>query len=149
MEKRFVRVRSIKDVIVFSSLIIVGIILVLFPDIEAAYLGGWTTILIGVVTGLVMKSAYKDVDTGEVFLKRELLYSADMKQKILSAMSRAPQTIDNIKAGNGQNLMLRIYYSKKSQKSYMQLFEYVPHQWEPCSDVCSCELCSVERLIRA
>ena len=96
-----------------------------------------------------MKSAYKDVDTEEVFLKRELLYSADMKQKILSAMSQAPQTIDNIKAGNGQNLMLRIYYSKKSQKSYVQLFEYVPHQWEPCSDVCSCELCSVERLIRA
>lgn len=149
MEKRFVRVRSIKDVVVFSSLIIVGIILVLFPDIEAAYLGGWILILIGIVVGFVMKSAYKDIETGEVFLKRELLYSADMKQKILSAMSRAPQTIDNIKAGNGQNLMLRIYYSKKSQKSYMQLFEYVPHQWEPCSDVCSCELCSVERLIRA
>ena len=76
MEKRFVRVRSIKDVVVFLSLIIIGVFLVLFPDVEAAYLGGWTLILIGVVTGLVMKSAYKDVETGEVFLKRELLYSA-------------------------------------------------------------------------
>lgn len=149
MEKRFVRVRSIKDVVIFLSLIIIGVFLVLFPDVEAAYLGGWTLILIGVVTGLMMKSAYKDVETGEVFLKRELLYSADMKQKILSAMSHAPQIIEITKSGNGQNLMLRIYYSKKSQKCYLQLFEYVPHQWESCSDVCSCELCSVERLIRA
>ena len=149
MEKRFVRVRSIKDVIVFSSLIIVGIILVLFPDIEAAYLGGWTLILIGIVVGFVMKSAYKDIETGEVFFKRELLFSADMKQPILSALSHAPHTIECAKAGNGQNLMLRIYYSEKSQKTYLQLFEYVPHQWEPCSDMCVSELCSVERLIRA
>lgn len=48
MKKTFVKVRSIKDIVVFVSLIIVGIILVVLPVDAGVSIAGFFCILVGV-----------------------------------------------------------------------------------------------------
>ena len=148
MEKKFIRVRSTKDIIIFSSLIVLGAILALLFEAEAANLGGWTLIVAGVVVAFVMKSAYRDVDTKKMYHKKELLFSGDMKSKLLSALASNPQSIGSVNEGSSQAIMLRIYYSKPSAMAHLQLLEYIPYQYEPCSEMYDCELSKIEHLLK-
>ena len=48
MEKNFIRVRSAKDIVIFSLLIIAGCVLALIPGADTLNLGGYCLIVIGV-----------------------------------------------------------------------------------------------------
>ena len=41
-----------------------------------------------------------------------------------------------------------IYYNKDTAKAYIQLFEYVPYTYEPCSDVLEYNLSEVTNLVK-
>lgn len=148
MEKKFIRVRSIKDVIVFTLLIITGLVLVVIPENIEANLGGYTLIAIGAVLACILKSTYKDIETQKIYLKKEFSFCGEMKAPLLSALDSSPGTIDLSENGKGQVLMLKIYYSKISNKAFLQLFEYVPHQYESCSGVYEFEIDKVANLIK-
>ena len=135
MEKKFIRVRSKKDIIIFTLLIIAGLILAFIPASTGVNLGGYTLIVVGVLLACLLKSSYKNVETQQVYLKKELYFSGKMKTHILSVLNTCRGTIDLSEEGKGQALMLKVYYSPKSH-AYMQLFEFVPHRYEPCSQVC-------------
>ena len=63
MEKIFNRVRSIKDITVFVSLALVGVLLTALPIGEAASIAGFFIIIAAAILALVLKSAYKEVET--------------------------------------------------------------------------------------
>ena len=64
MEKTFVRVRSAKDITICVSLIIAGSILIALPTGAAVNITGFFLIFAGIILALVMKTGYKDLDTG-------------------------------------------------------------------------------------
>lgn len=148
MEKNFIRVRSIKDIVISVSFIIVGFILAAIPEAPGANLVGYLLIATGAILGWLLKSKYKDVETCEKYCRKQLSFLRDMKAPILQALASAPNSIDLSKEGTGQALILKIYYSKTSNKAYLQLFEYVPHQFETCSEMYEYEICKVENLIK-
>lgn len=148
MEKKFVKVRSVKDIIIFVSLIIVGCILAAIPNAVEINLGGYTLIVSGIVLAFALKGVYEDADTGKKYLRKELLFKQEMKSVILSVIASSPETIDMSEEGMGQVVKLDIYYGKTSGKAYLQLFEYIPHHYEACSGMYECDIDKVKELIK-
>ena len=136
MEKTFIRVRSAKDIITSVSLIIIGAALVTLPT------GA------GIILAFVLKSDYMETETGERYRKKEHYFQQAMNSVISSALVSSPESIDLREADKGSSVKLDIYYSKPSGKAYLQLFEYIPHNYEPCSKQYEHEVSRVEKLIK-
>ncbi len=148
MEKKFVRVRTVKDIVIFTSLIFAGLVLAVIPGIVEIRFAGYAIIAIGTVLACFLKNGYKDVETQEKYYEKEFLFPGIMKSSILSALILSPGSIDLTQDGKGQALMLKMYYSKTSGKAYLQLFEFVPHQYESCSEMYEYEINKVVNLLK-
>ena len=148
MEKTFIRVRSIKDITIFLSLIILGSILIALPTSASINITGFFMIFAGGILALVLKSAYKDETTGEKYLKKERYFQQTMHTTISAAIASKPDSVDLSEEDKGNALRLDIYYSKSSGKAYLQLFEYVPYTYQSCSKMHECELSKASKLIK-
>ena len=148
MEKEFIRVRSIKDIITFVSLIILGSVLIALPTGAAVNITGFFMIFAGIILLLVLKTGYKDTETGEKYQKKEHYFQQAMNSVISAALGTKPESIDLGEAEKGNAVKLDVYYSKTSGKAYLQLFEYIPYKYEPCSKMYEHQLDRVEKLIK-
>lgn len=148
MEKKFIRVPSTQDIIISVLFLAIGLLLAFLPNSEDIQLGGYTFIALGIVSALILKSAYKDTTTGEKYLRKELLFSHDIKSSVLLAVNSNPSALPLSAKDKGQGLRLEIYYGKPSGKAYIQLFEYVPHQYQPCSEMHEYDMHQVEGLLK-
>ena len=147
MEKIFIRVRSAKDIVIFSLLIIAGCILAVIPGTDTLNLGGYCLIVIGAALALFLKSGYMNVDTKELYARKEFLFPKEMKVAILTALFSNPNSIELSKNGDSQALKLELFYNKTSGKAYLQLFEYIPYQYEVCSEIYEHEISKVDKLL--
>ena len=148
MEKEFIRVRSVKDIVIFSTLIIAGAILIALPTGTAVNITGFFLIFAGLILILVMKSAYKDTETGVRYQKKERFFQQAMNAPISSALASKPDSVDLSEEDKGNAVRLDIYFSKTSGKAYLQLFEYVPYKYEPCSAIYEHETARIENLLK-
>ena len=71
-----------------------------------------------------------------------------MNPVISSALESKPNSIDLTQADKGNAVKLDIYYSKSSGKAYLQLFEYIPYRYEPCSRLYEYDVEKVDKLIK-
>lgn len=147
MKKEFVRVRSVKDIAVFASLIILGSILIALPTGTGINITGFFLIFAGLILSLVLRTSFKDTETGQKFNKNEHYFQQDMKAEILSALRKDPSYINMSEADKGNGLKVDIYYSKSLAKAYVQVFEYIPYKYQPCSEVFEYETSKVNNLI--
>lgn len=148
MKNKFIRVRSTKDIIISAALLVLGVALVVFTNIEAANISGYMFVVIGLVLLPVLKTAYRDAETKALYFKKDLYFLREMKDSIIKALESSPEKIDMSQAGKGQVLLLRVYYSKSAARAYMQLSEYVPHEYKPCTEVCVYDISQVEGLLK-
>ena len=148
MEKTFIRVCSIKDIVIFVSLVIAGSVLILLPTGAAVNITGFFLIFAGLILAFVLKSGYKDIETGERFQKAEHYFQQAMNAPISAALASKPESIDLSEEDKGNAVRLDVYYSNSSGKAYLQLFEYVPYKYEPCSKVYVHQLSNIEKLIK-
>ena len=147
MERNFVKSRSVMDVVISTSIIVLGCILAIVPLGAGVAIGGYMLIILGFLLALIMKSEYREELSGEKYIKQEHFFPKDEKNQLLSALASAPGKIDLGQKGKGQVLRLDIYYSKALDKCYIQLFEYVPYQYAPCSQMVGCELAKISNLL--
>ena len=82
MEKRFIRIRSTKDLIISVSIAIAGAILIALPTSVSINLVGFFMIFAGIIMLLFMKTGYKDVQTGTRYSKKESFYPQSMRADI-------------------------------------------------------------------
>ena len=148
MEKEFIRVRSVKDIVIFVSLIALGSVLVALPTGTAVNITGFFMIFAGLILALVMKSGYKDAEKGDCYNKKEHQFQQAYNAALSSAISKKPESVDLSEEDKGNALRLDVYYSKASGKAYLQLFEYIPYKYEPCSEMLEYGIDRVEKLIR-
>ncbi len=148
MKNKFIRVRSTKDIVISAALLILGVALVVLTNIEAANISGYMLIIVGLVLLLVLKTAYRDEETKAKYFKKDIFFLREMKDSIIKALESSPEKIDMSQAGKGQVLLLRVYYSKSAARAYMQLSEYVPHEYKPCTEVCVYDISQVEGLLK-
>ena len=147
MEKEFIRVRSVKDIVIFTSLIILGAILVALPTSTSVNITGFFLIFAGLILSLTLRSGYKDTATGEKYLKKEHFFQQAMNAAISSAIASKPESVDMSEKDKGNAVRLDIYFSKTSGKAYLQLFEYVPYKYEPCSRMYEHQMSKIAKLI--
>ena len=148
MEKTFVRVHSIKDIVIFISLLVLGGLLVAIPASDAVNIAGFFLLFAGIILALVLKTGYKDVETNEKYIKKERYFQQAMHTAIADAIASKPDSIDLSQENKGNAIKLDIYYSKVTGKAYIQLFEYVPYTYQPCSKMYEYDLSKVGKLIK-
>ena len=135
------------DVVISTSTVVLGCILAIVPLGAGVAIGGYMLIILGFLLALMMKSEYRKELSGEKYQKQEYFFPKEEKNQLLSAIASAPGKIDLGQKGKGQVLRLDIYYSKALGKCYIQLFEYVPYQYVPCSELVGCELPKISNLL--
>ena len=148
MEKTFIRVRSVKDIVISTSLIILGSILVALPTGSGVNIAGFFMIFAGLILFFILKSGYKDTETGISYKKKEYYFQQAMNAPISAALASKPESIDLGEANKGNAIKLDIYYSKASGKAYLQLFEYIPYKYDPCSKIYEYSRERIEYLIK-
>lgn len=147
MEKTFVRVRSTMDITISASLIILGGVLVALPTSTSVNILGFFMIFAGIILALTLRTGYKDSETGVKFLKKEIFFAQTMRNEISSAIITKPEAINLAEEDKGNGVRLDIYYSKNAGKAYLQLFEYIPYKYEPCTAVFEHDFSSVSNII--
>ena len=135
MEKTFVRVRSAKDIIITLTLIISGTIMVAWPDSQSVSVAGFFILFAGILLGFILKSGYKDPESGKYYQKIEHYFAQSMKHEIATKLATDLKGVNLNSDDKGNGLRLDVYYSKATGKAYIQLFEYIPHSYEPCSQM--------------
>jgi hypothetical protein len=80
-------------------------------------------------------------------LKKEYFFLQGMKPQLLGAVMFKPESLDLKEKDKGNTMRVDIYYSKDAGKAYMQLLEYVPHQYNPCTKMMEYDLDRVNSLI--
>ena len=148
MEKTFIRTRSVKDITVSASLVILGSVLIALPTSTAVNITGFFLIFAGIIMALVLKTSYKDTETGERFVKKERFFQQAMNGELSAAIASHPEKLDLSQEDKGNAVRLDIYYSKAKGKAYLQLFEYIPYKYEPCSRIYEYELGKVANLVK-
>ena len=64
MEKEFVRVRSMRDVIISAAMTVIGIVLIILPTSVSVNIFGTCLAVPGVLMLLFLKTDYRDTETG-------------------------------------------------------------------------------------
>lgn len=147
MEKEFSRVRSAKDITITATLIITGCILVALPTSESINITGFFLIFTGLILAFVLRTGYKDNETGERYCKVEKFFAQSLKSEITNALETSLKKLNLSEEDKGNGIRLDIYYSRKTGKSYSQLFEYIPYKYEPCTGLYELETAEIESVI--
>ena len=145
MEKKFVKVRSVKDIVVFTSFVIAGCALALLPESVGANIGGYILILAGFILAFMLKSAYEDMDTRQKYVKKEFFFGPELRTSIEKAIGSNPSSLNLKEEGKGQSL--KVVSSKSADKAYLQLFEYIPYEYQAKSEVFEYGYSAVEKLV--
>lgn len=147
MNKEFTRVRSTKDITISAVLTIAGAMLVALPTSASINIAGFFMIFAGIILFLTLKTAYKDTATAVRYCKKEHFFAQSMRQEVLDAIASNPESVNLTEEDKGNGIRLDIYYSKESGKAYIQLFEYIPYKYEPCSRIYEFDLNKVTKIL--
>lgn len=148
MKKEFVRVRSVKDIVIVSAITIAGLALSFVHSNAVISMTGCFIVFFGVMLMLFLKSGYKELQSGEHFKKVERYFQQAMHESISGAINSNPNSINLSEEDKGNALRLDVYFSKSTGKAYLQLFEYVPYSYQPCSEIIEHELKDVDKLLK-
>lgn len=147
MEQRFIKIRSTKNIITSLAFIIAGILLVLLPTDVGANMAGYTLIIIGIILARILKSDYYDTQSNERYCKQELYFDSAQKSALLKAIVSNPRQINSASESEGQALRLDLYFSHKAERATLQLFEYIPHEYIPCTEMYNYDIAEIKQLI--
>ena len=148
MEKEFSRVHSATDISVSLAILVAGCILVALPTSVPVNILGFFMIITGLILGLILRTGYKDNETGEKFRKNEKYFPAHCKDSISKAIASAPESIDLSEENKGNGLRLDTYYNRKTGHVFVRMYEYIPYRYQPCSTVISVEMDKADKLIK-
>ena len=148
MEFQFCSVRSAKDLFISLSLIVLGFVFMFLPYGVGMNIGGFFLFLIGAIFLFLFKSVYTLNGGKEKYVKREFYFSQEQNHTILKAVLDNPKSIDLSAEGSGKTIKLNLYYSTEGGKAYLQLFEYVPYEYEPLTAMLEYDVKEVSNLIK-
>lgn len=148
MNKEFIRVRSTKDITLSTIILAAGTVCIVLPLPTSVKIFGFVLLFTGIVLFLTCKTAYKDTETGVKYSKKERFFAQGLRQSISDAIASKPENVNLAEEDKGNGVRLDIYHSKEAGKAYVQLFEYIPYKYEPCSVIYEYEVSEVNNLIK-
>lgn len=133
MNKEFTRVRSVADIIISSSLIISGSILVAVPTSVSVNISGFFMIFTGVLLLMLLKTGFRDAETGERYSRKERYFPLSCRDRLLSSIRNDIRHVSLAEEDKGNGLKMDVYYSKGNGRAFVFLYEYVPYRYEQVS----------------
>lgn len=146
MEKIFIRVRSVTDIVIDLILVVSGGVLIALPTSSAVNVTGFLMICAGLILTLALRTGYRD-ETGKKYLKKEHYFQHIMNEQIATAIASRPNSVDLLCENKGNSIRLDVYFSRSANKAYVQLYEYIPYAYEPCTVMYEYDLNMVDKLI--
>ncbi len=146
MEKTFIRVRSVKDIVISTILTICGCVLIALPTSTSINVAGFFLIFTGILLFFLVKTAYKDIETGAKYSKTERYFAQSERPALIEKIKTNPNDIELEEEDKGNAVRLDIYHSNATGKAYLQVFEYIPYKYEPCSKQVEHELSSINNI---
>lgn len=148
MKQQFIKVHSFKDIAIFLSITLIGIILALLPYGMGLNIAGCILIICGIALGFILKSAYREINNPGIYHKKEFFFEPKHKDDLLRNIQSNPSKINLSEEGNGLSVRLDLYYSSTSSSAFLQLFEYVPYEYVAVSEVVECDKERVKQIIK-
>lgn len=115
------------------GLIIAGAVLVAADTPVSVNIVGFFMIFAGIILLIVLRTAYKDAETGVYYSKKEKYFPQSKRDSLLRAISAGMENLDLAEEDKGNGLRLDVFYSRKTGKAFVRLYEYIPYKYEPCS----------------
>lgn len=148
MDKEFVRVRSKADIIISVTLVAAGCLLILIPSSVSVNIAGFLMICAGILLAIMLKSAYMDTETQEVYRKKEKFFPQSCKNIISLCLANAIEDLSLESEDTGNGLRLDMYFSPKRGTAYLRLYEYVPYKYEAASPVYEYPIEKIDKLLK-
>lgn len=146
MENIFKKVHSTMDIIISLLFVIAGVVLiVLFKQVSIIILGAFLA-AVGIVLFLTLRTSCKYVETGEKFKKKIKYFDSANRVAILHTLQNEPEKMNLENEGKGTSMRMDIYYNKKH--AYIQLFIYVPHEYETFSELMEFKTAQISGLLK-
>ena len=97
MEKKFIKTRCVKDIIIFASLIVIGALLSFLSIGIEMNIVGWTLVITGIILAFVLKNGYKDINSGEAIsriLSRKNIHRKSFDAETINKLESMVDEID-------------------------------------------------------
>ena len=147
MEKEFSRVHSATDIII-SLILVAGGCTLLIPNTTSINVLGFFMIITGLVLALVMRTGYKDKETGERFRKTEKFFPAHCKDSISKAIVSSPDKVDLSEENKGNGLRLDTFFNTRTGHVFCRLYEYIPYRYQACTEFITLDIKQAEKLTK-
>lgn len=147
MNKEFKSVRTNKDIIVSLLVSIAGITLISLPTPVSVNIVGCCLIFTGIILFVFLKTGYSDNETKETYCKKVFYFPQSCKGTVLSSLEHNIKNIDLSENDKGNGLKMDVYFNKKNNKAFIQLFEYIPYRYEPASETFGFTTDEISKLI--
>ena len=148
MEKEFSRVHSATDISVSLAILVAGCILVALPTSVPVNILGFFMIITGLILGLILRTGYKDNETGEKFRKNEKYFPAHCKDSISKAIVSSPDKVDLSEENKGNGLRLDTFFNTKTGHVFCRLYEYIPYRYQACTEFITLDMKQAEKLTK-
>lgn len=148
MEKKFVKIQSIKDIIIFTTFILSGALLIILPTGASINVMGYILVGTGVILALLLKNGYKDTADGKRYTRKDIFFPKKMKAELVTGVANNPESIDLSELNKTNEMRVEMFYSQEAGKAFVQLFEYVPYKYEPRTNVIEYEINRVSKFIK-
>lgn len=146
MNKEFIKVRTITDITISSILLISGIILVALPTSVSVNIFGFFAFITGVLLLVILKTGWLDIETKERYCLKHRYFPKNRKNEILNALENNIDSID-ISDEDNEGLRVDIYYNKQNHKVFIDLFEYVPYNYERIAPTVEYTIDKIKKLL--
>lgn len=146
MNKEFIKVRTITDITISSILLISGIILVALPTSVSVNIFGFFAFITGVLLLAILKTGWLDIETKERYCLKHRYFPKNRKNEILNALENNIDSID-ISDEDNEGLRVDIYYNKQNHKAFIDLFEYVPYNYERIAPTVEYTIDKIKKLL--
>ena len=148
MKKEFTRVRSALDWTISIALLIIGCVTVVIPTPASVNIAAIFVIFAGILLIVVLRSAWKDKETGELYHKKEFYFPQSCRDRIIKSVSNDIENIDMQEEDKGNGLRLDLFYNKHNGKAFLQIFEYIPYRYEPATEFFEQPVSKIQKLIK-
>ena len=101
-----------------------------------------------VFKGLLPRTRWQHKQDGGLSVAKSIYYSKENLASVSKALKEEPARLAGESVGDNGSLRLDILYCPDNGKAFGQLYEYVPYEYTPCSDVYRWNVETIEKLIR-
>ena len=146
MDQTIRKSRTSYDMLFSMVIVFIGIAACAISHSGAITLMGILFIITGIICWMILKSGYVDTTTSRSIKKEEAYFPVEYKQNLIDAVLNNPERLNELP--NSPMNTMKVHLFHNDTDLYLQLFEYIPCEYKPCTKLIKHKMCDLSKLIR-